>query len=217
VCDRAAAGEPEPHAAGDALELGRRERRVHGNDADAASCPRSRRLGRLAEDLADGHTVHDETGGWVEVGEDEDADGAPDGGRDPARRTDAGLPTLRHHPRPGPDGAFRHRATGRGGDGAADVRGLHLDDATLRQPAVVALPDDGNDEVLRADARFRRDGDLNRSVVDAADGVGRREVDGGLDAPPFADLQRACELAGTVQDGRPCRNRLCMQRLDRCR
>ncbi len=91
-------------------------------------------------------------GGGIEVREDEDADGAADRRRDPARRADAGLVALRHHPRPAADRALRDGAARRRGDGASGVLRLDLDDASLGEPAVVALADDGDDEVLRPDA-----------------------------------------------------------------
>jgi len=96
----------------------------------------------------------------------------------------------------------------------SDVLGLDLHDPSLREPAVVALADDGDDEVLGADPRLDVDGHANRAVVDAANGMGGGEVHGRLDATPVRDLQRPGELASSVQDRCPGRHRLGVQRLD---
>ena len=112
--DRAAARQSEPRAARDALELVRGQRSVHGDDGDAATGLRAPLVGRLAEELTDRHAVHDERRRGIEVREDEHADGATDRRRDPARRPDAGLVALRHHPGPGADRSL--------GDGSASRR-----------------------------------------------------------------------------------------------
>ena len=165
----------------------------------------------------DRDAVHDERRRGIEVREDEDADGAADRRSDAARRPDAGLVALRHHPGSGADGSLGDGSASGGSDRASDVLGLDLHDPSLREPAVVALADDGDDEVLRADARLGVHGHANRAVVDAADRMGGREVHGRLDAAPVGDLQRPGELARAVQDCRAGWNRLGVQRLDRTR
>ena len=174
-----------------------------------------RGLGRLAEELADRDAVHDEPRGRVEVREHEDADGAADRRRDPAGRPDAGLPALRHHPRSRSDGPLGHGASGRSGDRATGVGRVDLDDAALREPAVVALAYDRDDEVLGPDTRLDLDRDGDRSVVHPAHRVRRREVDGRLDAAPVADLQRSGELTRPVEHGGPRGHGKRVQRLDR--
>ena len=148
-------------------------------------------LGGLAEQLAHRDAVHDEARRRVEVREDEDAHCTTDRRSDPARRPDPGLVALRHHPGPAADRTLGDGSARRLGDRPTDIRGLDLDDASLGEPAVVALAHDGDDEVLRADARIGSDRHLDRAVVDAADGVRGREVDRRLDQSPLGDRQRA--------------------------
>ncbi len=171
--------------------------------------------GRLAEQIAHRDAVDDEGRRRVEVREDEDSDGSADRRSDPARRSDPGLVALRHHPGPAADRALRHGAAARGSDRTTDVGRLDLDDASLGEPAVVALAHDGDDEVLRADARIGCDRDLDRPVVHAADGVGGGEVHGRLDQAPLRDDHRARQLARAVQHGHARGHGCAVQRLDR--
>ena len=184
MADRAAAREPEARPPSDPLELVRRERSVDRDDGDAAPGLGASRLGRLAEQIAHRDAVHDEARRRVEVREDEDAHGATDRRSDPAGRPDPGLVALRHHPGPAADRTLGDGSVRRVGDGPTHVRGLDLDDASLGEPAVVALADDGDDEVFRADPRIGSDRDLDRAVVDASDGVRRGQVDRRLDSVP---------------------------------
>ena len=111
-------------------------------------------------------------------------------GHDAARGADPGLEPLGHHPGPGADGALRDRASGGRRRAPARRRRLDLHDAALREPAVVALADDGDDEVLDADARVERDSRLDGAVVHPPDRVRRRQVDRRLEQSPLGDGDR---------------------------
>ncbi len=217
MADRAAAREPEAGPPSDPLELVRREWSVDRDDCDAASGLGASCLGGLAEQIAHRDAVHDEARWRVEVRENEDAHCATDRWRDPARRPDPGLVALRHHPGPAANRTLGDGSARRLGDRSTDVGRLDLDDASLGEPAVVALTHDGDDEVLRADARIGSDGDLDRAVVDAADGVRGRQVHRRLDQSPLADHQRARELTRPVQHCRSGGDGRAEDRLDRTR
>ena len=170
--DGTAARESEPRTTRHALELVRGKRSVDGHHSDAAAGLRAPVVGRLAEELTDRNAVHDKRRRWIEVREDENADGAADRGCNPAGGPDAGLVALRHHPGPCADSALGDGSACGGSDRVSDVLGLDLHDPSLREPAVVALSDDRDDEVLRADARLDVHGHANRAVVDTAHGMG---------------------------------------------
>ena len=99
----------------------------------------------------------------------------------------------------------------------AGVLGLHLHDARVVQPAVVALGDHGNHDVLDPDRRLSRHSRRDRPVEDPAHGHRRGEVDGRLDLAELHHLQRASQLAGAVQDRHARRHRLPPERLGRAR
>jgi hypothetical protein len=124
----------------------------------------------------------------------------------PARRADPALPVEAAHPRPGSDGALLE-VGGRLTHRAGNVVRLHVPDARVREPAVVALAHYGNHDVVDADPGIGRHRDRDGAVVDAADGVRRGEVDRSLENPPLPDLERAGQLAGAVEHGRAGRQR----------
>src|SRR5581483_2882234 len=199
VGDRAGAREPEPGPAREALELLRRERRVGGEDGDAAAAGMRRPRALLLEEAPDGHAVDAQLFRRAEVREHQRADGRVAG--TPAGRADAAFPVEGDHPLAGPDGAFLD-VEARRRDGPRHVRRLHVRHARVAQPAVVALADHGDDDVVDTDSRVGCERDRDGAVVDATDGVRRREVDRCLEKPPLPDLERTRQLARTVQDRR---------------
>src|SRR4051812_36667331 len=100
MADRACAREPEPRAAGHALELGGCQRQVGGQDDDAAPSGR-RGLIPLGKEAADGDACEAKLARGAEVREDERAKRAA--GNDPARRPDPSLPAETAHAGPGTD------------------------------------------------------------------------------------------------------------------
>ena len=90
-------------------------------------------------------------------------------------------------------------------------------DARVAQPAVVALADDRDDHVVDADGRIGRDRNGDGAVHHAAHGMGRGEIDRRLEDSPFADLDRARQLAGAVEHSRAGRDGLLQEGLDRPR
>ena len=90
-------------------------------------------------------------------------------------------------PVPAPSRALHDGPDGGTSDGAGDVVGLDVHGVRIREPAVVALAHDRDDDRV-PHALVRCDGDLHGSVVDAADGVRGREVDGRLEHAPLGDL-----------------------------
>ena len=118
----------------------------------------------------------------------------------PARRPDSSLPVEADHARAGADGTLLEVGCGRR-DRAAGVGRLDVHDPRLAQPAVVAFAHARDDDVLGdTDLGLRGHRDSNGAVVDAADRVGRRQVDGGVEQPPLANPVRAGQLAGAVED-----------------
>ena len=204
VRDRARAREAEAGAAGEPLQLRRRQRRVGCDDGDAAAT-RIRHLVRaLVEQAADRHAVDAKLLPRAEVREQEDADGVVAGA--PARGADAALPVEAAHPGARADCALLEVGR-RVGHGLGDVTGLHVRHARVGEPAVVALADDGDDDFVDTDPRVARHRDRDGAVVDPADRVRRGEVDRRLENPPLPDLQRARQLARAVEHGRSGRNR----------
>ena len=133
---------------------------------------------------------------------------------DPAGRPDAALVAERHHPGAGPDGALGDLAAGRGErKRPPGVVGLDLNDAGIVQPAVVALGDHRDDDVLDPDRRLRGHGRRHGAVVDAADRHRRGEVDGCLEHSELHHLKGAGHLPGAVQDRDAGRHRLGPERL----
>ncbi len=154
----------------------------------------------VREGLADRHAVDAERPWLVaaEVREHQHADRRSAVGHDTTRRPDPGLPAERDHAGAGTDAPF--------GDGRvrrrerpACVRRLHLHDACIVEPAVVAFSDDRQDDVLDPDRAVRGDRGRDRPVEHAPDLHRRRQVDGRLEHAPFADRERAGQLAGAVQ------------------
>ena len=162
-----------------------------------------------ASPFADRHAVDAERPWLVaaEVREHEHADRCSAVGHDTTRRPDPGLPAERAHAGAGTDAPF--------GDGRvrrrerpACVRRFHLHDARIVEPAVVALSDDRQDDVLDPDRAVRGDRGRDRSVEHAPDLHRRRQVDGRLEHAPFADRERPGQLAGAVQHRDPGGQRL---------
>ena len=211
-----AAREPEACSARDSLELLRRERRIDGDHGDAAARLRAARRRRLAEERSDRHAVHDERRRRVDVRQDQHADRAADRRCEAARRPDAGLVALRHHSRPPADGALRDVARRSVGHRSAGVLRVDLHEAALREPAVVAFADDGNDEVLAPDLLVRADRDRDGAVVDPTNRVRGGEVDGRLDQAPLGDHHRPGQLRCAVQHRHAGGDGRGVERLHRC-
>src|SRR5256885_1357119 len=170
------------------------------------------RVGTLAEQAADGDPVHPELLARAEVREQEDADGVVSGA--PARGADPALPVEAAHPRARTDCALLEVGR-RLRDRAADVARLHVGHPRVREPAVIALADDRDHDVVDPDARIALHRHRDGAVVDPADRVGRREVDRRLEYPPLPDLERPGQLAGAVEHGRSSRDG--KRRRDDCR
>ena len=199
VGDRARSCEPEAGAPSKPLELRRCERRIRRDDCDAAAAGIRCLVGTLVEQAADGDPVHPELLARAEVCEQEDADSVVSGA--PARGADPALPVEATHSGARTDCALLELGR-RLGDRAADVARLHVGHPRVREPAVVALADNGDHDVVDTDARVARHRHRDGAVVDAADRVGRGEVDRRLENPPLPDLERAGQLAGAVEHGR---------------
>ena len=142
------------------------------------------------------HSVHAELLGHAEVREQQDTDRVLAGAA--ARRADAALPTEAAHAGACADGAALELGA-RGGNCLRHVCGLNMRDARIGEPAVVALADDGDHDVVCADAGVGGHRNLHGPLVDAADRVRRGEVDVRLEQSPLPDLVRAGQLAGAVQ------------------
>ena len=161
----------------------------------------------VADRREDRHAVDPQILCRAEVREHEHADGRIDRGNEAAGRPDAALPAERDHARcprrriPG-----RRRRSTAAPDGAAGVLRLDLHRARVVEPAVVALADDRDHDVVGADGRIRLTRSRDGAVEDAADGHRRGEEDGRLDQPPFRDLEEAGQLACAVQRRRPGRH-----------
>ena len=150
VGDGARPREPEAGATGEPLELGADERGVGGDDRDAAPGRRLRAGAAAAERRPDRDPRQQEVLRRAEVREHEDADRGARLRRAAARRPDPALPAERDHSRAGTDAALLDGAARRRGERAAGVGCVHLDDARLVEPAVVALPDDRDHDVVDA-------------------------------------------------------------------
>ena len=169
VRDRAGAREPEARAARDPLQLLGAQLRVDGDDHDAAAggaraAAARRRVGQQAPDryAVDAQSVARRS--------------SPARGRravaPAATRLDVPMPPLKSKhvmPGAGADGALGHDGARRVGQRAGRVAGLHLHDARLAEPAVVALGDDRDDDVLQADGRVGRHRGGYGAVEHAAD------------------------------------------------
>ena len=204
--DRARPGEAEPGPPGEPLELRGVQRRVGGDDRDAASGRRAR-VEAVADRREHRHAVDPQVASRAEVREHEHADRRVDLGDEAARRADAALPAERDHAGARADTPLLDRAAARGGDRAGGVCRLDLHRARVVQPAVVALADDRDHDVVDADRRVGLAGDRHGAVEDAADRHRRGEVDRRLDQAPLGDLEEAGQLPGAVQGGDPGRNR----------
>ena len=141
VGDRAGACQAEAGAAGDALELCGAERRVGGEDDDAASRRRGR-LVLLGEEAADRYPGNAELARRCRSSPGRAPRACPRAR--PARRADAALPAEAAHAGAGADGALGDRPTRGGRDRPARVGRLDLNRMRLAQVAVVTLPDDGD-------------------------------------------------------------------------
>ena len=124
----------------------------------------------------------------------------------PARRADPTLPAEADHARAGADRALLDLQA-RLGQSPRDVARLHVRDPRVAQPAVVALPDDRDDDVVDAHSRIGGDRGHDGSVIDAPDGVRGGEVDRCVEQPPLPDLERPGQLACTVEHRRSRRHR----------
>ena len=82
-----------------------------------------------------------------------------------ARRADPALPAEAAHAGSGADRALARSPGSRRGDRLRDVRRLDVRDARVGEPAVVALADDRDHDVVDADARVGRDRDRDGAVV----------------------------------------------------
>ena len=89
--------------------------------------------------------------------------------------------------------------------------------ARVVQPAVVALADHRDHHVVDADGRIGCDRNGDCAIHHAANSMGRREIDRRLEDAPLADLDRARQLAGAVEDGCAGRDGLLQEGLDRSR
>ena len=135
----------------------------------------------------------------------------------PARRLAVPMPPFQPKqlmPAPAPTAPSLEVGGSRAATAFATSAGCTCGDARVGEPAVVALADDGDHDVVDADARIGRDRDLDRAVVHAAHRVRRREVDRRLEQPPLANLVRAGQLAGAVQHRRA--RRCGQERRDDC-
>ena len=94
-------------------------------------------------------------------------------------------------------GAARRQRSGVGG---AYVVTADLHPPTVVEVGVVALPHDGDHDVV-GDAAVAFELDLTGSVVDPPQLHGRGQVDRGLGSPPLLGRDEARALAGTVEHG----------------
>ena len=159
--DRARPREAEARAPREALELRRLQRRVGCDDGDAAPCRRAR-VDAVADRREHRHAVDPQVLRRAEVREHEHADGRIDRGNEPAGRADAALPAERDHARSGTDAPLADGTAHRGPDGAAGVLRLDLHGARVVEPAVVALADDRDHDLVGADRRIRLTRDARR-------------------------------------------------------
>ena len=79
--------------------------------------------------------------------------------------------------------------------------------ARVVQPAVVALADDRDHDVVDADPGVGLAGDGHGTVEDASDGHRRGEIDRRLDQAPLGDLEEAGQLPGAVEGSDAGRHR----------
>ena len=145
--DRTRAGEAKTDAARKANASGSIDRRIGDDDADARS-----RLGRILDatatkTLPHRHAVDGEASGVAEVGEQQHAHDMAVG-EHPRGGPDAALPPQARHA-----GAGTHRtlvellATTRGVEGVADVVERDMHGARVGYPRVIALADDGDEDL----------------------------------------------------------------------
>ena len=90
-------------------------------------------------------------------------------GHTSARCSDPAFPAEREHSGAGADGTLRDRPGGRLGDRAHGVVGGDVERARVVEPRVVALTDDGDHDVVDANARSRRERGGNGAVEDTTD------------------------------------------------
>src|SRR5512133_2113854 len=130
------------------------------DDDDAAAAWRVTTRRRRVEQAADGNAVDAQLVVGAEVCQRQDADDCI--ADTPAGSTDAALPAEADRPGPGADGALCDLATCRV-ERTPDIGRLHLHRARVVQPAVVALADNWNDEVLGSDRGICIDGRGHRA------------------------------------------------------
>ena len=133
------------------------ERRVGRDDPDAAAGGLLRSIGRH-ERRPTGTPSTRSCSARAEVREQQHADRVLAGAA--ARRADAALPAEAAHARTGADRAALEVGARRR-DRLRDVGRLHVRDARIGEPAVVALADDGDHHVVDSDARIGRHRDLD--------------------------------------------------------
>ena len=111
-------------------------------------------------------------------------------------------------PVPAPTTPSATGPAGRGVDGRPHVGGRHPAAGDVVEPGVVALADDGDDDVDHAGGEEG----VDDGVVAATDGVGGGQHDRRLEDAPLAHLDRPGQLAGAVEHRHAGRHRPAEQR-----
>src|SRR4051794_5333282 len=210
------ARQAEAGAPSQAFALRGKDRCVGGDHDDATSfwCFALTTAASLGKPPADRRAVDGQSFERAEVRQHQRAEHMA---IDDARgRADASLPPQAGHPGSGTDGATGERSV----DGGRDrFRGMTRRDRHRRrvaEPRVVALADDRRDDVI-GDSGNLRERRFDDALVGHADAHGRGQHDRGFQGAPFADRQRAGQLAGTVQYSSAGCHRPLVQRRERVR
>ena len=210
VRHRAGAGEAEAGAAREPREL-RRTRAARRSPRRRCSCP-PRATGAASgcgSTRPAGTPSTRRSGAEPKFASTSTPTVAPSSGTTPARRADAALPVEAHHPGAGADGALGHRRRPRAAASARPASAASTCTiGAVGEPAVVALGDERDHDVGRADGRVGGDGGGDRAVEDPPDRHRRREVDRRLDQPPLRHRDEAGHLPRAVEHRGAGRHRL---------